>query len=126
MPVAGLSFADVSLAAMDCLGNKTRTAKRLGVSVSALEALIERESLHHWFAGKSAPRPRKICVAKGDIVALAQEGYTRPDTAFLLGISPGYLKNLITKWGLAEAFVVHHGRAAAVTRYGYAWGNFSK
>ncbi|QOX80840.1 hypothetical protein FY034_17605 (plasmid) [Trichlorobacter lovleyi] len=121
MPTAGLSFADISLAAMDCGGNKTRTAKRLGVSIKGLEATIEREKLHHWFSGRSAPRPRSRCVSKSDVESLAQEGYTRNDTAYLLGISPAYLKSLIQLWNLADAFILRKGVAAAVTRNGYAW-----
>lgn len=122
MPMCGLSFADVSLAAMECHGNKTRTARRLGVSIKALEALIEREKIGWWFNPTGGIRhQRKRCVSKDDIVTLAQEGYTRPDVAHLLGISQAYLKDLISKWDLADSFIIRKGKAAAVTAKGYAW-----
>ena len=49
MPRAGLSFYDVSLAALECCGNLERSAKRLGVDASALRVAVKREGVQRWF-----------------------------------------------------------------------------
>ena len=121
MPAAGLSFADVSKAALECGGNRVRTAKRLGVGIRSLAYAIRRENLDHWFnqGHGSGKKSRATCVSREQIVELAQEGYIRRDAAFLLGISPAYLKDLVAKWGLADDFTVRKGHAAVVSRLGY-------
>lgn len=105
MPHCGLSFADVSLAALECGGNKTQTAKRLGVAVRSLYSAIDRENLHHWFVpgrGK-APRKRQKCITKEQVQQMCDEGYCRADAAYLLGISVAYLKDLCRQWGISFA-----------------------
>lgn len=121
MPICGLSFSDVSLAALQCGGNKVRTAKRLGVGVQSLNHAIRRENLQHWFVkgrGK-APRPRQTCVSREQIIEVAKEGYTRADAAHVLGISPAYLKDLIKRWELSGYFI-GHAESCRKTRHGYA------
>jgi hypothetical protein len=110
MPGAGLSFADVSLAAMDCDSNRTRTAKRLGVSVRALDAAIDREGLHSWFAQTKGIFNRNIhrrfrprCVTRQDVQNLIDEGYLREDAASILGISTSYLRDLCVVFGVSFA-----------------------
>ena len=104
MPIAGLSFAEVSLAALECQGNRIRTAKKLGVGVRSLDAAIKRERLDRWFVsgqGRSK-RPRRKCVTRSQIQELAAEGYLKADAAALLGISPYYLDDLIREFGITE------------------------
>lgn len=96
--------------------NMRAAAKRLGVS----EDHLRRVAAQHGIKGNGR-RSRRRCISEDDIVKLANEGYTRPDVAHLLGISPAYLKDLIAKWDLASEFVVSKGRAAAITKNGYAW-----
>jgi len=96
--------------------NLRAAAKRLGVD----ENHLRRVAAQHGIKG-NARRPRRRCVTEEDIVTLAQEGFTRPDVAFLLGISPAYLKDLISLWGLLSAFTRTKGKAAVVTAKGYAW-----
>lgn len=96
--------------------NKRDAAKKLGVSERQFYTVISRHNLGHLFANR---KPRKVCVTKEDIVALAQERYTRKDAAYILGISPEYLKKLIQRWNLADMFVVSKGKASWVTRRGY-------
>lgn len=121
MPICGLSFQQIYTVAQECQGNKTRTAKRLGVDRHALKMAIDRHSVNHWFvAGRGkAPRPRSICVDRNQISELAGEGYIRKDVAYLLGISPGYLKSLIKRWDLSDSFIVRNGRASWIAKRGY-------
>jgi len=120
MPVAGLSFADVSLAALECSGNRVRTAKRLGVGIRSLDAAIEREGLQRWFvAGRGrGKRFRSRCVTREQVVALAVDGYLKADAADILGISEYYLRDLIELWGITE-FNADRGRSVKVGMYGY-------
>lgn len=100
--------------------NLRAAAKRLGVSEGNLRSVAAQHGIK---GNKKKPRP--TCVSPEDIIALAREGFTRPDTAYLLGISPAYLKDLIKKWDLARHFTVSGGRAAAVAMRGYAWDGFN-
>lgn len=121
MPVAGLSFADVSLAALECCGNRVRTAKRLGVGIRSLDAAIEREGLQRWFvSGRGrGSRPRSRCVTREQVVALAVDGYLKADAADILGISEYYLRDLIELWGITE-FNADRGRSVKIGMHGYA------
>lgn len=102
--------------AITSMPNLRAAAKRLGVDENHLRRVAAQHGIK-----SNARRPRRRCVTEEDIVKLAQEGFTRPDVAFLLGISPAYLKDLISLWGLQAAFVRAKGKAAAVTAKGYAW-----
>ena len=128
MPVAGLSFADVSLAALECRGNRVRTAKRLGVGVRSLDAAIDREGLHRWFIsadwrvgpkGVAGSRFRRRCVTREQVVDLAAEGYLKSDAADILGISEAYLKDLIRSWKITE-FNSDRSRSVKIGLHGYA------
>lgn len=127
MPVAGLSFYDVSLAALECNGNRVRTAKLLGVGIRSLDAAIARHGLQRWFISrdwrigpKSAvgSRQRQRCVSREQIISIASEGYTRKDAAYLLGIDYSYLKELVRMWGLSDHFP-SHGECVRVGLVGY-------
>jgi len=120
MPIAGLSFADVSLAAMECHGNRVRTAKRLGVGVRSLDAAIDREGLQRWFvAGRGrGVRPRSVCVTREQIVEQALAGYLREDAAEILGISKGYLRDLCERFSITE-FSENRGYRVRVGLRGY-------
>jgi len=96
--------------------NIRAAAKRLGVAEDHLRRVARQHGIK-----ANRQRPRRRCVTAEDIASLAKEGFTRPDVAFLLGISPAYLKELISLWGLAGTFSVVRGQASAVTRNGYAW-----
>lgn len=120
MPMCGLSFYDVSLAALECRGNRVRTAKRLGVGVRSLDAAIEREGLQRWFVvgrGRGS-RPRSCCVTREQIVELAAAGYIKSDAADILGISVYYLRDLIEKWGITE-FNSDRSRSVKIGMFGY-------
>lgn len=95
--------------------NMRAAAKRLGVEENHLRRVAAQHGLK-----SNSRRPRRRCVSAEDITELAKEGFTRPDVAFLLGISPAYLKTLVSLWQLAGEFRTVGGRAAAVTRNGYA------
>lgn len=125
MPVAGLSFADLSLAVLECDGNKVRTAKRLGVGIRSLDAVINREGLQRWFAQNKGifnrnmhKRKRTACVTREQITELALEGYLKSDAAAILGISPYYLRDLIEKWGITE-FSENRGERSRIGKNGY-------
>lgn len=124
MPRCGISFADVSLAALECMGNMKRTAKRLGVDQSALRIAVRREGIERWFVsrhGMSAigSRSRARCVTREQVIDLAADGYSQRDTAYMLGISYSYLKSLVLEWGLRDYFP-SHGECVRNGRLGYA------
>lgn len=106
MPIAGLTFGDIHRVAKACHGNRVQTAKRLGVHLCSLRKAIDRNSLHDWFVSGTGRgvkfRPR--CVSREQIIDIAKDGYSYPDTAFLLGISLQYLVNLIDLWNLKSYF----------------------
>lgn len=119
MPVAGLSFADVSLAAMECHGNRVRTAKRLGVGVRSLDAAIDREGLQRWFvSGRGCGvRPRSVCVTREQIQELSDGCYLREDAAEILGISKYYLRDLCERWGVS--FAGNRSMRSRIGKVGY-------
>lgn len=128
MPRCGISFADVSLAALECRGNRVRTAKRLGVGIRSLDAAIEREGLQRWFIshdwligpkGVSGSRFRRRCVTPAQIKDVASEGYSQKDAAYILGVEYSYLKRMVLEWGLRDAFPAH-GECVRNGRLGYA------
>jgi len=127
MPRCGLSFADVSLAAMECSGNLKRTARRLGVDASALRAAVRREHLEHWFCSMnpfvgspwSGSRSRKSRITVDQIKEVALEGYSQKDAAYLLGISYSRMKFLVSEMGIRECFP-SHGTCTLNGRLGYA------
>lgn len=121
MPIAGLSFCDVSAAAWECHGNRIRTAKRLCVGVRSLDAAISRHGLHNWFVrgrGRGV-KFRSVCVTREQVIEVAQEGYSQRDAAFLLGISYDYLKSLVRRWNLRQYFPAH-GQCVQNGHLGYA------
>jgi uncharacterized protein (DUF362 family) len=120
MPRCGLTFCDVSLAALECHGNRVRTAKRLGVGIRSLDAAIEREGLHRWFvSGRGCgKRPRRKCVTREQIVELAADVYLKADAAAILGISPAYLKDLIREYGITD-FAENRGERVRIGMHGY-------
>lgn len=105
MPRAGLSFADVSLAALECRGNLKRTAKRLGVDESALRVAVRRERVQHWFVSGmgSGTRPRKRCISAEDIRAKADLGMSTMDAAVALCVSRSFLVSLAAEYGISFA-----------------------
>lgn len=125
MPVAGLSFYDVSLAALECNHNRVRTAKRLGVGVRSLDAAIAREGLERWFIShtpgvgpKSAAgsRNRKRCVSREQIQQKADLGMSRESAAAALCISPAYLKELCCEYGISFRCSRSRSVTAAIAR----------
>lgn len=127
MPLAGLSFYDVSLAALECRGNRVRTAKRLGVGIRSLDAAIARHGLERWFVSHdwrigpkgSGYKSRSRCVTREQVVEVASEGYSQKDAAFVLGIDYSYLKQLVREWGLRDHFPAH-GQCVRNGHVGYA------
>lgn len=127
MPRCGISFADVSLAALECRGNLTRTAKRLGVEASSLRVAVRREKLEHWFCSmhpfvgpsRSGSRSRPSRVTADQIIELAKDGYSQKDAAFLLGVSYSRMKFLVKELGLRDNFL-SHGECISAGRLGYA------
>jgi len=115
-PLCGITLQHVEEIAK-IADNKRDAARRLGISERQFYQVISDKKLHYLFQRK---RPQSRCVSADDIVLLAKEGYTRRDTAYLLGISDAYLKTLIHHWNLATEFIVTKGKAAWVTRRGYA------
>lgn len=113
LPNSNVSDQDI----MDCSGTNIKiAAKKLGVAYNNLCIAIKKNDLKKHFPLK---KDKKKCVTKEQIIAIAKEGYTRRDTAFLLGISPLYLKDLIKLWDLKDEFTLKKGKAAWVTRRGY-------
>lgn len=128
MPVAGLSFADISLAALQCRGNRVRTAKRLGVGIRSLDAAVQREGLERWFLSRTpgvgpksgkGSKSRNRCVTQEQIIEVAHGGYSQRDAAYLLGISYAYLKDLVAEYGIREHFP-EHGECVRNGMLGYA------
>lgn len=109
MPVAGLSFYDVSQAALECNGNRVRTAKRLGVSTRSLDYAIAREGLERWFVSydwRIGPKGggykhRKRCVTRDLILMKSNLGMSRAEAAASLCISLRYLKDLCQEYGIS-------------------------
>lgn len=125
MPVAGLSFYDVSLAALECNHNRVRTAKRLGVGIRSLDAAIAREGLERWFIShtpgigpKSAAgsRNRKRCVSREQIQQKADLGMSCADAATSLCISEAYLKQLCIEYKISFAGSRSSSVSAAIAR----------
>jgi hypothetical protein len=114
-PYCGITLSDVLSVAAKA-DNKRHAAKLLGVSERQFCSVIKDRQLGHLFSLK---KPRKIKVSPEDIIELAQQGFIRRDVAFMLGVSPAYLKKLILKWKLQDAFTVRHGYASWVCRRGY-------
>lgn len=116
MPRAGLSFADVSLAALECRGNLCRTAKRLGVDESALRVAVRRENIQHWFV--SGPgngyRPRKRCISAEDIRAKAELGMSSADAAVSLCVSRSFITSLAAEYGISFANSVKYRNRSRV------------
>jgi transposase len=113
MPKCGVSYLDfVSVAGM----NQRAAAKRLGVSERNFGDVVRRLGMSHWYPDT---RPRSRCISSEDIIKVAGEGWTRRDAAHILGISPGYLRNLIEEWKLQEYFI-SKAEAARVAQVGYA------
>lgn len=96
--------------------NKREAARKLGISERQFYSVIAKHNLGYLF---SRFKSRKICVTKEEIIDMAQQGYTRRDTAYLLGISVDYLKRLIHRWQLADTFIITKGKASWITRRGY-------
>jgi len=121
MPIAGLTFCDISAIAWECQGNRVQTAKRLGVGVRSLDAAIERHGLHNWFVvGRGRGKHfRSRCVTRDQIIEVAREGYSQTDAAFILGIEYSYLKDLVKLWNLRPYFPAH-GQCVKNGCLGYA------
>lgn len=105
IPIAGLSLADVTLAASECAGNRTKTAGRLGVAVRSLDYAVDRFSLQSLFvAGRGhGVRPWSACVTQAQVQEMVDGNYLREDAALLLGISKYYLRDLCHRWGVSFA-----------------------
>lgn len=118
IPFAGLTFADLSLAALEAGGNRVRAARRLGIGVRTLDRHVALLDLDRWFiSGRGrGRRPRSKCVTAEQIRELCSEGYTRKDSAYLLGISYGYLKDLLHQYRLDNLAWVN-GRSVAQKGY---------
>lgn len=111
-PLCGLTYADcVSVAGV----NQRAAAKKLGVSERQFHAVIKRLEMGHLYPDV---RPRPRCISKEDIAKVAGEGYTRRDAAHILGVSYGYLRDLIEEWKLQE-FFIDSGEAKRIARKGY-------
>jgi len=111
--MCGLTYADcISVAGV----NQRSAAKKLGVSERQFGAVVKRLGMGHWYPDV---RPRPRCISREDIVKVAGEGYTRRDAAHILGISFGYLRDLVEEWELQDAFIVKGGHASWVARRGY-------
>jgi hypothetical protein len=112
-PSCGISYAQVvSVAGV----NQRAAAKKLGLSERNFCHVIRRLGLQHWFPDT---RPRSRCISREDIIKVAGEGWTRRDAAEILGISYGYLRNLIEEWKLQDYFI-SKAEAARVAQVGYA------
>lgn len=119
MPIAGLSYLDVSRAALECDGNRIRTARRLGVGTRSLDAAIDRAGLHNWFVrgrGRGV-KVRQRCVSREQVEAVRDEGWLRADAAHILGISVGYLRDLSELWSISWA--ADRGRKSQIGKRGY-------
>jgi transposase len=113
MPKCGVSYLDfVSVAGM----NQRAAAKRLGVSERNFGDVVRRLGLQHWFPDT---RPRSRCISREDIIKVAGEGWTRRDAAHILGVSYGYLRNLIEEWKL-QGYFISKAESARVAQVGYA------
>ena len=110
--VTYLQIVDAAIASP----NMRAAAERLGVSYDHLRRIVKRRGMGHWFRIEK-PRPR--CVSREDVAGLARQGFIRADVADMLGISEGYLKDLVREWNLYDEFTVRKGRASWVARRGY-------
>ena len=113
----GLTATEILRAAREC-NNATEAAKALGRSPDTFRKNVKLFGLGGYFKSKKI---RKRKVTRRQIIQLARQGYTRRDTAFLLDISPAYLKDLIALWDISHEFAVSKGKAAWVTRRGYCY-----
>lgn len=118
-PDCGITYADcVSVAGV----NKRQAAKKLGISEDHFRRVIKRLGASHWFPDV---RPRPRCVTKEDIIQVASERYTRQDAAYILGISYGYLRDLIYEWDLGKYFITT-SEAISVAQKGYCSHNLAQ
>lgn len=113
--LCGITAADI-LRTSRKAANMSDAARMLRVSQGYFARKMNDMGAVHYFANRKV---RKRRVSQRSIIKLARQGYTRRDTAYLLGISPAYLKDLIALWHLADNFVVNRGKASWVTRRGY-------
>ena len=111
-PLCGLTYSDcISVAGV----NQRDAAKKLGISERQFHHVVKRLGMGHWYPDT---RNRSRCISKEDIVTVAKEGYTRRDAAHILGISYGYLRDLIEEWKLQE-FFIGSGEAKRIAVKGY-------
>jgi predicted DNA-binding transcriptional regulator AlpA len=99
---AGVTAADLLKAACRC-ANMSEAAQSLGVSQSYFTKKVKEIGATDYFKRR---KPRKRRITKRSTVQLARQGYTRRDAAFLLGVSPAYLKDVVNIWGIADEFIV--------------------
>ena len=118
-PLFGLTYADMVNAACTT-PNMRACAKRLGVSERQLYKVARELGASHWF-GKSKPRRSKVNIA--EVIELAQQGFIRADVAYMVGITPHYLDELVQRHGIADAFIIQKGHASYVAKVGYAERN---
>ena len=114
-PICGISYGDI----VDIAGkahNMRDAAKRLGICESQFYKVMNSLDMASMFQNK---RLRQSRVTREEIIELAEQGYTRKDTAFLLGIKYSYLKTLISRWELSKHFKLAKGQTIFIEKYGY-------
>ena len=115
-PNCGITYADCqSVSGM----NHRRAAKKLGIAEDHFQKTIKKIGASHLYPDV---RPRPRCVSKEDIIQVASEKLTRRDAAHILGISYGYLRDLIQEWDLGGHFISGN-EARSVARKGYCSHN---
>ena len=118
-PQCGITYAD-------CVGvaglNQRAAAKRLGISLRNFGEVIRKNGMTHLYPHT---RASSRCVSKDDVIQVASEGYTRKDAAYILGISYGYLRDLVKDWDLGGYFI-STGEAISVARNGYCSHNLAQ
>ena len=115
-PLCGITYADcVSVAGV----NQREAARKLGIAEDHFRRVINMLGMGHWYPDV---RPRPRCVSKEDVIQVASEKFTRRDAAHILGISYGYLRDLIQEWDLGGHFISGN-EARSVARKGYCSHN---
>jgi len=118
-PLCGITYADcVSVAGL----NQRAAAKRLGLSLRNFGEVIRKNGMTHVYPHT---RASSRCVSKEDVIQVASEGYTRKDAAYILGISYGYLRDLVKDWDLGEHFL-SMSEAVSVGKNGYCSHNLAQ
>jgi hypothetical protein len=99
-----------------CAGmSYAQAAKTCGVGAKNFTTAIRRNGMAHWF--QAGRRNRRRCVTEEQVREVVHSGLIRADAAEALGISVGYLRNLMRLYNIQMLHT--SGKGSWLSRRGY-------